>query len=130
MSATGLRQDQMQHCACCHKGVMHDGNIMFYRLTMQRLIVNLPAIKKQHGLEQMMGGDAASRIAFHMGSQEDMAKYIDDALAILICDTCAMEHQLVAGLYETATQAAEAQAEAKAKINARAQDAQQEMDHE
>ncbi len=42
-----------------------------YKVTLQRMAVNLPAVERQHGLELMLGRNAA--LAAVMGPDEDIA---------------------------------------------------------
>lgn len=85
-----MKQADLKPCACCGKGIMHAGTPVFYRVKIESLCVDVGAVKRQHGLEMMMGNAA---IAFHMGPQEDLAKVIDQREA-LICLQCATEERL------------------------------------
>ena len=79
-----MKQADLKPCSKCGEGVMHTGNPMFYRVTVDSLIVDPRAVQRQHGLEMMLGGNAA--IAHAMGPQEDMAKQIDSNELILCMD--------------------------------------------
>jgi hypothetical protein len=91
-----MKQTDIKHCALCGQGVMHDNQLMFWRVRMQHLCVNLPAIERQHGLEMMLGGSAA--IAHAMGLQEDLALPVGEELDILICQECSVLKIFVLGL--------------------------------
>lgn len=79
--------------------MMHHGTPQFYRVTIQPHLINLPAAQRQHGLEQMLGGNAT--IAFHRGAQEDIAQPFGEPVTILLCQYCGITEQSIAGLLET-----------------------------
>lgn len=85
-----FKQSDFQPCAICHRGMMHAGMPVFYRLKVERLGLDMQAIRRQHGLEMMMG--AAAPLASIMGPNETMATVIDGPHTILICETCTHEH--------------------------------------
>lgn len=98
--ARAMKQPEFTKCLGCGRGVMASGSIAFYRITIERLGVNMPAVKRQAGLEDFLGGQA--RIAFVMGEQEDIGLPIGDAQRGLICDDCAIKHvSCIAQLSET-----------------------------
>lgn len=37
------------------KGMMHGGDIHFYEVTVSQCLVDLPAVRQQHGMEMLMG---------------------------------------------------------------------------
>lgn len=80
-----MKQTEIKPCVVCKKGVAHSNQIAFFRVTVEHMVLNFPAIQRQHGLEQMLGGNAA--IAFHMGTQEDMAKCASTSKG-LVCQEC------------------------------------------
>jgi hypothetical protein len=85
----GIKQRDTRKCVCCGKGVAHDGNILFYRLTLGWCGLNRQAIESQSGLEMMLGGHAM--LAHVMGADEDMAKIIDTQKHLWVCLPCADE---------------------------------------
>ena len=92
-----MKQPELKPCAACGEGVGHDRSLQFYRLTIQPHLLNLPAIQRQYGLEQMMGNAA---LAFHMGTQEELAVPVGEPVTILLCQNCGIEPQGVAALLE------------------------------
>ena len=88
-----MKQKEIQPCAVCGKGVMHDNLMTFYRVKLDYMIVNLPAIQRQTGLEMMLGGNAM--IAHAMGRDEDIAIPLHEQ-SFLLCFHCAMEHPVAA----------------------------------
>jgi len=89
-----MKQRDLKPCLLCGKGVMHDNNLAFYRVRIQHLFANVPAINRQIGLQMMMGGNAA--IAHVMGPDEDMALPVGDEVDALLCQECALvrEHPI------------------------------------
>lgn len=94
-----MKQTEIKPCAACGKGVMHAGAPQFYQVTVQPHLVNVPAIQRQHGLEQMLGGNAT--IAFHMGTQEELAVPFGEPVVMFLCQDCGITEQSIAGLLET-----------------------------
>ena len=87
----GLKRDELKHCALCNRGVMHDNNISFYRITIQQFLIDVRAVQQQAGLELMMGGHAA--IAHALGPDANLAKAPCPAQSHLICQECALMGQ-------------------------------------
>lgn len=65
--------------------------MMFYRVRVQTFILDMPAIQRQDGLENMLGGHAL--IAQIMGPDEDIA-IIADEKEMLVCAPCMMHREL------------------------------------
>lgn len=84
-----MKQTDLKPCASCGKGVMHAGTPVFYRVKIESLGVDVGAVRRQHGLETMLGHAA---LAFHMGPQEDLAKVIDER-EVMVCLQCAVEER-------------------------------------
>lgn len=86
MTAKGLKQRDIRPCALCKQGVMHDSNMVFYRLRLEYHVVDVGAVQRAHGAEMMMGSPALAQI---LGVDEDMSKVVDTG-DILVCLPCAM----------------------------------------
>jgi len=86
-----LKQSEFQPCAGCGKGMMHAGAPFFYRATVSQMIVNIAAVRRQHGLEMMMG--AAAPLAQVLGPDEHLAQDIATK-TVLLCSDCAMTGHL------------------------------------
>ena len=80
-----MKQSKISNCLLCKKGVLHENNLMFYRISIETLIADLGAIQRAAGLEMMVGGDTA--LARIMGPDEDIAKTVTtmDGLVCLPC---------------------------------------------
>jgi hypothetical protein len=91
MSApNAIKQRDLQPCRLCGRGVMHAGAVTFHRVTVERFVVNVPAVRRQHGLELMVGP-----LAQFMGPDRDLAQSHDDLRHMaLVCETCAAALQL------------------------------------
>ena len=92
-----MKQDEMKPCSFCDKGVMHSGSPVFYRIKLDHMGVDIRAVQRQSGLEQMLGGGSGSAavatVAFHMGLQEDIASVIISSEKI-ICHPCMLEKDI------------------------------------
>lgn len=70
---------------------MHSKDITFYRVFIEHVVIDIPAVTRQHGMEMMM--DQAAPLAQVLGPDEDMAKVVSNSGPILICQSCALgEH--------------------------------------
>jgi hypothetical protein len=92
-----MKQREFEKCMLCGDGMMKGGDITFYRVNMERFIVDLGAIKRQHGLEIAMG---SSELAAVMGPDEDLAKNIGAIKNVFICETCAIDSCCLAAVFE------------------------------
>lgn len=64
------------------------------------MVVDLAAVKRQQGLEMMMGGGSnGAALASIMGPNEDLLKPLGLTQTFQICDQCAMSHT-IASLWE------------------------------
>lgn len=75
-------------CAFCGKGFMESGLPLFYRVRIQRFGVDMSAVRRQSGFEQMLGGAAA--LARVMGPDEEMAKPLH-SVEFTVCETCSLD---------------------------------------
>lgn len=50
---------EVRLCVGCGRGVMHDANIIFYRITMETCCVDLAGMRQVHAMEMLMGGNTA-----------------------------------------------------------------------
>lgn len=70
---------------------MHSRQITFTRVTIERYVVDVGAVQRQHGLEMMMGG--AAFLAQTMGPNEDLAKEVGSK-TLFVCDRCGIERKM------------------------------------
>ena len=92
-----MKKSEIKKCGFCKKGVMHNQDLTFYRVTASRSIINVGAIQRQNGLEMFMGNAA---IASVMGPDEDMAEEITKFEDVFICESCAMDSSCFASMFE------------------------------
>jgi hypothetical protein len=95
-----MKQSEIQKCIVCGEGVMKCGLPTFYKVKIERFIVDIAAIRRQHGLEMSMG-DAAP-LAQIMGPNEDIAGSVSEETTSLICEQCACEENMFAYIAEKA----------------------------
>lgn len=88
---TGLKRKDITKCACCERGVMQGGSLTFYKLTVEHHLVDIGAVRRQHGLELMMGHPGLASI---MGPDEDLTTVIDRPRVVLVCQDCAAKSLL------------------------------------
>lgn len=81
-----MKHKDFKPCHLCKKGIAHDGHFLFLKIRVQRYGLDAGALKRAHGLEMMMGGNAM--LANIMGPNEDLAKPVDDSGDLLICHEC------------------------------------------
>lgn len=80
-------------CALCRKPFGHTGLPLFWRVTVERLGVNLAAVGRQAAFTDFMHGNAA--IALAMGRDEEMTQPMMQPITVTICEACAMEPRLL-----------------------------------
>ena len=81
-----MKHEDIKPCAICGQGVMSKGIPLFYTIKIQRHAIDLGAVQRQNGLEQMMGGHA--QLANIMGPNEDMTKQMTEEKEVWVCDDC------------------------------------------
>ena len=98
-------------CAMCNKGLMHDQNMIFMRVGIEYMVMDLGAIQRAHGLEQFFGGTPeAAMIANVMSPDEDLAKCSTDHQGMLVCGNC-MDQTTLYKLFEKVCEEADADEE-------------------
>lgn len=95
-----MKQHELKPCAICQRGVMHNGNPVFYRVAIEHMCVDIHAARRQHGLEMMLGNPT---LAHAMGTDPDIAQQVDRQDGIVVCLECAIGTP-IAALMECAQQ--------------------------
>lgn len=80
-----MKQSEIQPCKLCGKGVCQDNMPIFYKVRIAWMGLDVEAVKRQSGLEMMLGG--AAPLAAVMGPNEDIAKQISTS-DMLVCQEC------------------------------------------
>lgn len=83
-------RDDFKPCVACRKPLMASNPLgIFWRISAERLILDLAAVRREAGLEMMMGGSVARARAF--SPKHSFALPLVPAREMLICDTCLIE---------------------------------------
>lgn len=88
-----MKAEEIQHCALCGQGVMHAGVPLFWRIRLERMGVDMAAVRREVGMELLMGGHVA--LARVMGPNEDIGVPVGEARTIVVCESCAGEETSV-----------------------------------
>lgn len=78
-----MKQRELTKCLRCGEGMMHAGSITFFRVRIERFVVDLDAVRQQHGLELQIGA-----LATHMGPDRDLAVPLGPPAEGLVCEPC------------------------------------------
>lgn len=89
-----VHRKNLQKCARCHKGVMHTGLPLFWRVSIERMGIDVRAVERTHGMDLQIG-PALSAI---MGPDDALAKPIGPVDQVFVCESCALEPLLIAAL--------------------------------
>ena len=90
-----MKADEIQKCSMCGKGVMHAGIPLFYRLRVETMGVDVKAVQRHAGLEQVFGGGQAGAVLANvMGPGEDIAKPLGEPTTKILCQPCAVKPDL------------------------------------
>lgn len=87
-------------CSLCERKTFATGLPLFWTVRIQRFGLNANAVRRQAGLEQLLGSVA---IAQAMGPDEDMATEMHPPIELTVCEDCACNRYLpLAALAEMA----------------------------
>jgi hypothetical protein len=84
---TDFDRKELQKCAVCRRGVMHDGQVAWYEVKIAQVVADIRSIREQAGLELQMGGNAA--LAAIMAPTTKVGSRLP-ATRLLICQPCFM----------------------------------------
>ena len=74
-------------CDCCGNVINHSGIPIFWKVKVDRFMVDASAVNRQRGLGLFLGSQSLASV---MGPDEDLAKSIMDPREITLCDECAV----------------------------------------
>lgn len=78
-------------CIFCDQGLLHNKDVVFYRVRVEQMVFDLRAIQRRHGLEEYFGGGVqGAGLAEVMGADEDLARRLSGA-EVLVCGSCARQ---------------------------------------
>ena len=91
---------ELATCLVCREKVGQKQSPIFWKVSMQRHMLDLAAISKQNGLGMMLGGTGG--LAMAMGTDADMTVGLGAELTFGLCDACVISHlsQVFEGLDE------------------------------
>ena len=96
-----MKHKDFKKCICCNKGMMHNRMyIQFYRLKIDFMLIDVGAVQRANGLEQMMGN---AMIANVMGPDEDLAQ-ATSSHEVLVCMECATDKFCIPAMVEKAAE--------------------------
>ena len=89
-------------CGLCRKKIGEASFPTFYRVTLERFMLDPSAIYRQTGFAMMLGGNAL--LAQVMGRDEEMAVPIMDKESFTVCEDCSIsKNYCVGAMAEVAT---------------------------
>lgn len=97
-----MRVNEFTKCLLCGNGVLHAGQPVFLRVTVEYHVIHIGAVQRAAGLEQAFG-----LIAAILGPDEDLTQQMTKGSG-LVCAGCMVEPTVPFALLE-ATTAAEVQ---------------------
>lgn len=86
-----MKEDELRslaQCCICKKKIGQFQLPIFHKITAERFMVNVKAVQRQHGLEQMFNGHIALAQVF--SPNQDMAVSMAKG-TVMICDDCVIE---------------------------------------
>ena len=90
LETAGMKQSEIGKCAACNQGIAHSNQLTFYHIRSRYMILDVGAIQRADGMEQMMGGgNFGAMIQQAMGRDEDLAKQVSEH-TLCVCLQCAM----------------------------------------
>lgn len=95
----GMREQELRKaatCAVCKRGILANGLPLFWRVKIERHGVKMDRVRRQTGMEMLMGGNVA--IAQTMGPNEVMTEQIMTPRELTVCESCGMKSVMVAVL--------------------------------
>lgn len=107
---SGMKQEELRRharCTNCNKLIGQTSLPLFFKITIERHGIDLGAVKRQTGLEMMLGSPF---IAAAMGPNEDMTRLLAGPFTATICEDCACKD---ISLHHISEQAHEKQAAAE-----------------
>lgn len=95
-----MKREDLKNCAVCDQGLMTNGDMTFYKISFQRFVVDMIAVRELAGLEMMLGSPALASV---MGPNRDIAKELGGDASVLVCETCAnLKQVFISQMMETA----------------------------
>lgn len=84
----GIKRKDIENCAVCGNGLMHEAMPIFAKFKVTRYIIDRNELQRESGLEQFFGGgQQGAALASVMGTDPEIAKGIDES-EVLVCGGC------------------------------------------
>lgn len=96
MTPKPFDRSELQQCYGCGRGVLQNGDIHFYEVTVNQCIADLPSIRQQAGLEMMLGSAAIAAVL----SPGTRVAHRLEGKRRLLCGKCALGEHNVAIMLE------------------------------
>jgi hypothetical protein len=93
MSKPLISREDLRPCPMCGKGLMHNGLPLAWKITMHRLGIDVNAVRREQGLEMLMGGSVALARAFSPNSEFGLE--IEKPITVMVCEPCALDDRIV-----------------------------------
>ncbi len=77
----GVKRKDLRPCACCGQPLMRGGVITCTRAKVTRLGADLDAVRRQMGLEMMLGSPT---LAMAMGTDEELLKSVGREASVVV----------------------------------------------
>src|SRR5665213_140043 len=103
MTGAPIKARDIRKCDICERGLMADRAFTFFRVTFERMAVDVPAVKGIVGMAHILGSE---QLAAVMAPSDEVAVPIGPRGQMIVCDMCAMAHR--EPLFQLAEQAAQA----------------------
>lgn len=94
-----MKREEFTPCLRCRRPVGQANAILFYRVTLERMIFDHQAIQQTSGLELILH---SPKLADVFAPDNELAKPLDKPEQFLLCDSCAMKSYPVSALEELA----------------------------
>lgn len=87
----GFKREDVQKCLLCGEGIAHNQfNPTFFRVTLERFVVDFKTVMQQHGSELSMGGgQQGAALNSILGTDPDLAHTLPAIKPFLVCGDCA-----------------------------------------
>lgn len=92
MKEKELRENSI--CCLCNKPIGSSGLPLFWTVKVERHGIKMDVVRRQDGLTAMLGGNAM--LAQVMGADENMTETMLGPINLTLCESCAMESDIVA----------------------------------
>lgn len=87
MIGAAIKADDIRVCDICARGLMENRAITFFRVTFERMFIDLDAVRGVSGLSQILG---SQRLASVMAPNDKIAVPICPGDELIVCDHCAI----------------------------------------